>query len=123
QLKFLQIKHELKHEKLPELIDILKENFLQDEEGRWYVPDPNKQSDIEKLRVKNLLKEFEGYLNTKGKLKVFRTEAIRAGFKDLWQKKDYKTIVKVAEKLPETVLQEDTTLLMYYDNALSKLGD
>ncbi|MCG0275619.1 MAG: hypothetical protein L5655_05550 [Thermosediminibacteraceae bacterium] len=50
QLKFLQIKHELKHEKLPELMDILKENFLQDEEGRWYVPDPNKQSDIEKLK-------------------------------------------------------------------------
>lgn len=123
QPKFLQIKHELRHEKLPELMDILKENFLQDEEGRWYVPDPNKQSDIEKLRVKNLLKEFEGYLNIKGKLKVFRTEAVRAGFKDLWQKKDYKTIVKVAERLPETVLQEDTTLLMYYDNALSKLGD
>lgn len=123
QPKFLQIKHELKHEKLPELTAILKENFLQDEEGRWYVPDPNKQSDIEKLRMKNLLKEFEGYLNTKGKLKVFRTEAIRAGFKDLWQKKDYRTIVKVAERLPETVLQEDTTLLMYYDNALSKLGD
>jgi DNA modification methylase len=123
QPKFLQIKHELKHEKLPELMDILKENFLQDEEGRWYVPDPTKQSDIEKLRMKNLLKEFEGYLNTKGKLKVFRTEAIRAGFKDLWQKKDYRTIVKVAERLPETVLQEDTTLLMYYDNALSKLGD
>ncbi|MDN5301754.1 MAG: hypothetical protein PWQ60_1268, partial [Thermoanaerobacteraceae bacterium] len=35
----------------------------------------------------------------------------------------YRTIVKVAERLPETVLQEDTTLLMYYDNALSKLGD
>ncbi|MCF6096370.1 DNA methylase [Thermovorax subterraneus] len=123
QPKFLQIKHELKHEKLPELMDILKENFLQDEEGRWYVPDPNKQSDIEKMRMKNLLKEFEGYLNTKGKLKVFRTEAVRAGFKDLWQKKDYKTIVKVAERLPETVLQEDTTLLMYYDNALSKLDE
>ncbi|CCJ33846.1 DNA methyltransferase [Caloramator australicus] len=123
QPKFLQKKHEFKHEKMPELLDMLKENFLQDEEGRWYVPDPNKQSDIEKLRNKNLLKEFEGYLNTKGKLKVFRTEAIRAGFKDLWQKKDYKTIVKVAERLPETVLQEDNFLLMYYDNAVTRLGD
>lgn len=123
QPKFLQRKHEFKHEKMPELLDLLKENFLQDEEGRWYVPDPDKQSDIEKLRNKNLLKEFETYLNTKGKLKVFRTEAIRAGFKDLWQKKDYKTIVEVARRLPETVLQEDPFLLMYYDNALTRLGE
>ncbi len=123
QPKFLKAKHEFKHEKLPELLQLLEENFLQDKNGKWYVPDVNKQSDLEKLRTKNLLREFEGYLSVKGKLKVFRTEAIRAGFKDLWQKKDYKTIVKVAEKLPESVLQEDTVLLMYYDNALTRLGE
>lgn len=123
QPKFLQSKHEFKHEKMPELLVMLNENFLQDEEGKWYVPDPNKMSDIEKLRNKNLLKEFEDYLMSKGKLKIFRTEAIRAGFKDLWQKKDYSSIVKVAQRLPEAVLQEDSTLLMYYDNALTRLGD
>jgi len=34
---------------------------------------------------------------------------------------DFKTIVSVGERLPETVLQEDPELLMYYDNACSRV--
>lgn len=91
---------------------------------RWYVPDPNKQADVELKRSRELLKEFEEYKTTKQRrLKVFRTEAVRAGFKEAWQSRDYGTIVKVAEKLPPDVLQEDATMLMYYDNALTRLGD
>jgi hypothetical protein len=91
---------------------------------RWYVPDPNKQADLEQLRERSLLKEFEEYkTSTQRKLKVFRTEAVRVGFKACWQERDYGTIVKVADKLPDAVLQEDEKLLMYYDNALTRLGD
>jgi hypothetical protein len=50
-------------------------------------------------------------------LRRFRTEAVRAGFADAWHRRDYGTIVSVAERLPERVLQEDPDLLMYYDNA------
>jgi DNA modification methylase len=121
--KFLQELHQMKHEKLPELLDLLEENFLQDEKGRWYVPDPSKQSDLEKLREKNLLKEFEEYKNSTGRLKVFRTEAIRAGFKKCWRNKDYATIVKIGDRLPESILQEDSSILMYYDNALTRMGE
>lgn len=32
---------------------------------RWYLPDPNKASDLERLREKSLLKEFEEYRATK----------------------------------------------------------
>ena len=92
--------------------------------NRWYVPDPNKQADLEKLREKTLLREFEDYKQSaQRKLKVFRTEAVRAGFKACWQERDYATIVKVAAKLPEAVLQEDEKLLMYIDNAQTRLGD
>ncbi|MBN1944772.1 MAG: hypothetical protein JW797_03805, partial [Bradymonadales bacterium] len=49
---------------------------------RWYVPDPSKEADLEKLRLRTLLREFEEYkLSTSRKIKVFRTEAVRAGFK------------------------------------------
>ena len=37
--------------------------------------------------------------------------------------KDYATIVGVARKLPETVLQEDEKLLMYYDVASMRVGE
>lgn len=89
---------------------------------RWYVPDPNKQAEREAVREKSLLREFEEYkTSTQRKIKVFRTEAVRIGFKACWQERDYGTIVKVAEKLPDAVLQEDEKLLMYYDNALTRI--
>lgn len=91
---------------------------------RWYVADPNKQVDLEKLRDKTLLAEFETYKQAKDrKLKLFRTEAVRAGFKAAYEAQDYKSIVGVAAKLPENVLQEDEKLLMYYDVASMRLGD
>jgi len=91
---------------------------------RWYVPDPRKQADIERLREKALLAEFEHYkLSKERKIKLFRTEAIRAGFKAAYEAKDYKTIVTVAAKLPDTVIQEDEKLLMYFDVASMRLGE
>lgn len=120
--KFMQELRGLdKREKLPELITLLEENFLKDEEGKWYIPDLTKSGDIAKLREKNLLKEFAQYQQTKGKLKVFRSEAVRAGFAKLWKEKDYKAIVEMAERLPEETIQEDSSLLMYYDISLGRV--
>ncbi|WP_320061349.1 DNA methyltransferase [Caldibacillus thermoamylovorans] len=155
-----ELQHIEKHELLPELDDLLNQNFLRyDGDGpvpnqiltylrknykdlrgleptdpkvvekamhRWYVPDPNKQADLEKLREKALLREYESYLKelegNKKKLKTFRTEAIRAGFKKAYSEKDFESIVKVGERIPEKVIQEDDKLLMYYDNACIRLG-
>jgi hypothetical protein len=62
--------------------------------------------------------KFETYKHAKErKLKLFRTEAVRAGFRAAYEGQDYRTIVTVAAKLPENVLQEDEKLLMYYDVA------
>lgn len=155
-----ELQHIAKHEKLPELDNLLYQNFLRyDGDGpvpnqiltyirrtykdlrgvdptdstvvekalhRWYVPDPNKQADLEKLREKALLREYDGYLQelegNEKKLKTFRTEAIRAGFKKAYSDKDFESIVKVGERIPEKVIQEDDKLLMYYDNACIRLG-
>lgn len=88
---------------------------------RWYVPDPNKAQDLEKKREKVLLKEFNGYLAAPGRrLKEFRLEVLRAGFKTAWSNKDYRTIIKVAEKIPDVALQEDEKLLLWYDQALTR---
>lgn len=90
---------------------------------RWYVPDPNKAQDLEKKREKALLKEFEEYRNAPGrKLKEFRLEVLRAGFKAAWTNKDYQTIVSIANKVPDDALQEDEKLLFWYDSALTRTG-
>lgn len=90
---------------------------------RWYVPDPRREADLERLRQRSLLKEFEEYRSSKGKLKLVRTEALRAGFKECWQTQDYKTIVEISGRIKESVIQEDTALLMYFDNASMLTGD
>ena len=137
-----------KHERALELADLLDQNFLcydgmGDVPGRlrdrlsagidddptvrarardcWYVPDPNEAGDLEKLRERALLKEFDEYRESAQRtLKVFRLEAVRAGFRRAWQTRDYGTIVAVAGKLPDAVLHEDPKLLMWYDQALTR---
>jgi len=91
---------------------------------RWYVPDPNNAGDLDKLRERALLREFQEYRQSKQKrLKVFRLEAVRAGFKKAWQERDYATIIAVARKIPEHVLQEDPKLLMWYHQAPTRMGE
>ena len=91
---------------------------------RWYVPDPNKAQDLEKKREKALLKEFETYKAFTGrKIKESRLEVLRAGFRAAWAAKDYQTIIGIANKLPETTLQEDEKLLTLYDLALTRTED
>ena len=90
---------------------------------RYYVPDPAKEADVQKSREKALLREFGEYREAKQKkLKVFRLEAIRTGFRWAWQQNDYNAILDVAEKIPEDVLEEDAMLLMWYTNSLIRTG-
>jgi DNA modification methylase len=117
QPKFVQQLHQSKYEDLPELKVILEQTFLQDDKGRWYVPDPERAADLEKLRQNALLREFNEYRKGKGRLKVFRSEAVRAGFSNAWREREYDVIVEIAERMSESVLQEDQQLLMYYHNA------
>lgn len=120
QPKFLKQWHPEKYEKLPELQVILEQNFLHDEKEYWYVPDPENTIHLEALRERDLLHEFSQYLAGTGKIKVFRAEAVKAGFSKAWADHEYNTIIKVAERLPEQALQEDSKLKLYYDNALNR---
>ncbi|MBN2549894.1 MAG: hypothetical protein JXB15_12095, partial [Anaerolineales bacterium] len=110
--------HQSRHEALPELDVILEQNFLMDESGRWRTPDPTHAGDLEKLRQRALLREFKGYSEGRGRLRQFRSEAARAGFAEAYRQRDFATILRVAERLPEAVLHEDPDLLMYYDAAI-----
>lgn len=109
-----------KGDTLPELMQILDENFLKDENGYWHIPDVNDQAQLEAVRTKRLLKEFEVYVDAK-KIKNARLEALRVGFKDCYAKKDFATIVEVGNKLPEELLTTDEVLLRFYDIASSRV--
>ena len=145
-----------KHEKLPELSEMLDQNFLRYDgmgevpsqihsylstnfkefrnlakdhsslrakaRDRWYVPDPRKAADVERRRTRVLLREFDEYRGSRQKrLKLFRLEAVRAGFFRAYQERDYAAIIAVAEKIPDAVLQEDQKLMLWYDQALTRM--
>ncbi|MDX1908008.1 MAG: DNA methyltransferase [Bacteroidia bacterium] len=115
-----------KGDTLPELQDILQENFIQESDGRWRTPDPHEAKDREALRTQALIKEFGTYLAAirqpkAKKLKEVRIEALRAGFKYCWGQSDFKTIVTVGDMIPQNILLEDEQLLMYYDFAKDKV--
>ena len=91
--------------------------------SRWYVPDLSREADIEKVRLRTLLRQFDGYrASASRRITQFRSEAVRVGFKHCYDAQDYRTIVDVAAKLPERVIQEDEKLLMYLDVASMRLG-
>ncbi len=104
-------------EQLPELRELLAENFIQDDDGRWYVPDPKKAADLEKLRTRALLREFETLTAGTGRIATFRSEAVKAGFDDAWDRQDYDLIVAVGRRLPADALVDEPTLRYYVDNA------
>ena len=88
---------------------------------RWYVPDTNRATDLEKLRERTLLREFETYQHaSQHRLTKFRLEAVRAGFRRAWGRGEYSTILDVARKIPDKVLREDVQLLMWYDQARTR---
>lgn len=114
-----------KGDMIPELSTILEENFLKDASGKWYAPDPENEADLEKLRKGRLLRLFEGYKkeieNPRTKIKEVRVEALREGFKQCYQDKDFKTIVTVGDRIPNNLLMEDEVLLQFYDIASSRV--
>jgi len=148
------IQHIDKYEQLPELRDLLEDNFLQYDGGAlmpgqitsylranypkyrgdtvtdemrqktkeyWYVPDPTRMVDIEKVRERKLWREFEEYMEQSRKsakrLKTFRSEVVRAGFQRLWTAKDYPTILLIGEHLPPTAVADDLSLIQFINNA------
>jgi len=60
-------------------------SLLKNDAGEWYVQDPDKEENLERLRNPRLLKQFEEYkeqaFKAKGKIKECLVEALRAGFK------------------------------------------
>lgn len=111
---------------LPELMTILEENFIKDEDGKWRKPDPEKAADLEIIRSRKMMKEFNMYLEQAQKpktkrMKDTRLEVLRYGFKECYKQKDYKSIILVGDHIQEALLQEDEVLLQYYDIASTRV--
>lgn len=110
---------------IPELSDVLAENFIEQADHHWRRPNVQDDRDVDALRIKSLLRAFKQYveiaMKPRGKIAEARVEALRAGFKDCYIRHDYATIVRVFDRLPATLRDDDEFLLQLYDIAQSKL--
>lgn len=115
-----------KNDIIPELRQLLDENFIQEPDGKWRCPNIQDDKDVNMLRTKSLLREFSIYVEAadkpKARIKEARVEALRAGFKDCYIHKDFVTILRVGERIPQNLLSEDEVLLQFYDIASTKVG-
>lgn len=110
---------------LPELMQILEENFIKESDGKWRKPNLQDDVDLAALRHKALMREFKVYVEVaqkpRGKIKEARVEALRAGFKQCYQDKDFATIVAVGDRIPQNLLTEDEQLLQFYEIAVGRV--
>ena len=110
---------------LPELMQILEENFIKESDGKWRKPNLQDDVDLAALRHKALMREFKIYAEVaqkpRGKIKEARVEALRAGFKQCYQDKDFATIVAVGDRIPQNLLTEDEQLLQFYEIASTRV--
>lgn len=110
---------------LPELMQILEENFIKESDGKWRKPNLQDDVDLAALRNKSLMREFKVYVEVaqkpRGKIKEARVDALRAGFKQCYQDKDFATIVAVGDRIPQNLLTEDEQLLQFYEIASSRV--
>ncbi|HZU11444.1 MAG TPA: ATP-binding protein [Chloroflexota bacterium] len=85
-------------------------------EGLWYVPDRESAEDRARLHEADLLRDFEAFRQSPGRRDI-SLEALRAGFRDAWQRHDYRTIVAVGEHVREELLERDAQVLNWFDQA------
>lgn len=111
-------------DQIPELRDILDNNFII-EQGKYRRPlDKKERKEIEKNREKELDNAFNIILNhtrtKKGKIKDVRREALVHGFTKCYQEGKYQDILTIADKLYASTLESSGDIMDFVDIARIK---
>jgi hypothetical protein len=96
-----------KNEPLPELINLLQDHFVEGENGRWKVPDPKKEAELERARKTRNLKRFNELVATKGRIKEVHADIVLVGFEHCYNENDLEIYGAIRNRLPATVLEEE----------------
>ena len=110
-------------DKIPELKDILDENFIY-ENGKFRVPNFSENKKIEEFRNKNLSKEFDNILeeinSSKKKIKEVRKEALLYGLMNLYKEKEVDLIKTIGNRVDRNIINSDDDISTIIDWAMYK---
>ena len=110
-------------DKIPELKVLLEENFIF-ENNKFKSPSDFERHQIEKLRNKRLLDEFDLIVDaaksSKKKIREVRKEALSAGLMKLYNEKDVDTIKLIGERIDPQIIESDEDIIAIIDWAKIK---
>lgn len=110
---------------IPELRELLSENFVSTGEEYRRAEDLEKEQ-IEEKRIKRLYQEFEGYLEKarSGKrLDNVRMQVVLSGFANCYRMKQFHDIVTIGRRLPPEIVASSTEIYDLLDFAETKVTD
>lgn len=98
--------------------EILEENFvLDDESGKWRLPNPDEAQSLAHAKERRLIQEFQSFLREwqeNGRLpKLPAQPALKAGMKRLYAEHDYRTLIQLGEKIPESALDAELKAVIW----------
>ena len=110
-------------DKIPELREILDENFIT-ENGKYKIPSITEKNKIEEIRIKKLNKDFNIILDdvkkSKKKIEEVRKEALIYGLTKLYKEKDVDTIKLLGERIDHKIIESDDDISAIIDWARYK---
>lgn len=110
-------------DKIPELRQLLDENFIT-ENDEYKLPSIIEKNRIEEVRIKKLNKDFTIILqdinSSKSKIKEVRKEALIYGLTKLYQEKDVDTINLIGERMDKKIIESDDDISAIIDWAKYK---
>ena len=114
---------QISQDKIPDLIDILNDNFVS-EDNKYRLPSDLERMRNEETRNKKLEKAFEDLLieinSSKGTLKEVRKEALSYGLMKLHKEKDVDTIKLLGERIDSKIIESDVEISAIIDWAKYK---
>lgn len=97
-------------DKIPELKELLSENFVSSN-GKYKIPSAIEKSQVKEVRVKKLDKDFKLLLseleNSNSKVKLVRKEALIYGLTKLYKEKNVDLIKFISNKLDNKIIDSD----------------
>jgi len=111
----------------PELSEILKSNFVEENDKYRRPQTQDEELRIRKKREKELMRDFNAVLleakNSRKKIKSCRYEALEYGFQTLYKNGNFEDILTVAKKLDKKILEGNSEIRDFIEIAEIKTGD
>ena len=122
--KYLQSLQEECKDLMPELSQVLQENFIM-EDGKYRRPSLNEKKEREDMRIKRLMREFQDIIASAAsgnKITEVRKDALLAGLMKLYNEKNVDQIKLIGKKLDKKIIESDDDINAIVDWAMAK-GD